>query len=136
MVKTTFFGSRTTGWGMNFSAIGESELAEVYQLNSIFLTLLQDAARRGQAVDGLPDRLLRRLSVQSGEVLENMARLPRCLFRLRVSPSAGEVSGRPADDWEAGRRAFAIVALCAAWKSSRRSNPHLPHLVRPCCATD
>ena len=111
------------GEAMDFGPVGEHELAEVAQLNDLFLTLVQSAVRERRPLPGLTNELRRLLRRADADGMEPLALAPRCLFEIDLPSSDSAPDVCPSDPWEAARRAFALAALFAAWKASRRSTP-------------
>lgn len=108
---------------MNFSAPGSDEMAEMYQLNGLFLRLIQQAAESGQTALGFPEDLLGQLATLDQGQLQRIAAVPRCLFALSVARDQNSpLTPAPPTVWESARRSFALAALYAAWTSVRRSS--------------
>lgn len=106
---------------MDFRAPGADEIAEVQQLNGLFLRLIQDAATGGQAALGLPPVLRKTVAGLDRGDLQHIAAAPRSLFALSFTPVT-EVYVVPSTPWEAARRAFALAALYGAWTAARYSS--------------
>lgn len=106
---------------MDFRAPGVNDIAEVQQLNGLFLRLIQEAAADGQAALGFPPALRGAAAGLDRGDLQRIAAAPRSLFALSLAPMT-EVSSAPANPWEAARRAFALAALYGAWTAARHSS--------------
>ena len=106
---------------VDFRAPGTDEIAEVQQLNGLFLRLIQEASVQGQAGLGLPPALRGDFAELDRSDLQRIAAAPRSLFALSLAP-ATEVAPVPGNPWEAARRAFALAALYGAWTAVRHSS--------------
>ena len=97
------------------------ELAEIRELNRLFLVLLQARARRGADCLGLTASVASAIGDASPAVIEGMAAFPRALFVLNLSAARAGTAGEARDDelgWS--RRALALTVLLTAWHMSRQ----------------
>lgn len=107
---------------VDFRAPGTDEMAEIHQLNGLFLRLIQQAAQTGQAQLGFPVGLLRPFAALDGAELQCIASVPRCVFSFSLDAAQPEWSSLPPSAWESGRRSFAQAALHGAWTAARYSS--------------
>jgi hypothetical protein len=107
---------------MNFRVPGTDEMAEIHQLNGLFLRLIQQAAQAGQAALGFPQELLKSFVSLDSAQLRCIATVPRCVFSLCLDVDPGQPSSLPLNAWESARRSFAQAALHGAWTSARYSS--------------
>lgn len=102
------------------AGLSETDLADLYELNLSFLSLVSRRARARVSCLGLGRwaSALVRLDDEHGQ---RLARLPRALFEVEIPPGAASASAESVpDSLEAQRRAFAAGALFAVWQLARR----------------
>lgn len=107
---------------VDFRAPGRDEMAEVHQLNGLFLRLLHQAAQAGRPVLGFPSALVGPLAALDGPTLQRIACVPRCLFAYSLDGGRTPAPVLPPNPWESARRAFAQAALHGAWIAARYSS--------------
>ncbi|MGD8323009.1 MAG: hypothetical protein PVF50_01490 [Gammaproteobacteria bacterium] len=107
----------------NNSPLDHLEL--VYEMNRLFLSFLQDRARRSFDCLGLPAPIAARLRSAGDAQLDRAAGVPHALFRLDLEP----VSAADAPLEYASSEAIALYALQSSLLLSARNlcrqNPHL-----------
>ena len=116
-----FRGILAGRFGLEFRAPRTDELAEVQQLNGLFLRLLQQAANNNEAVLGFPPSLRGPMARLGAGDLQQLAAAPRSLFSLAMEAPPGPMATVD-EAWESARRAFALAALHGAWTAARYSN--------------
>jgi hypothetical protein len=95
-------------------------LAEVSELNRLFLDYLRLLARERRSCFGLPRRVVRRLDEADDAMLDRIAALPTALFRLDLDrPRPSREPGLPACAHEQMRVSLALTVLSSAWHMVR-----------------
>lgn len=107
---------------VDFRVPGADEMAEIHQLNGLFLRLIQQAAQDGQATLGFPPELLSPLAALDRAQLQRIAAVPRCVFSFCLDSDPDRVPSLPLNTWESARRSFAQAALHGVWTAARYSS--------------
>jgi hypothetical protein len=104
------------------ATVGLEHLEPVHELNRSFLGFLQSPARVERDCLGLPATAYLPLREADGVLLDNAARFPRALFKVRCDASvgAGQVL-ETAGERDAWYHALALSILLAARYTSRQS---------------
>jgi len=97
-------------------------LAELFELNRLFLISLRSDLRNGDNSYALPAAAIRLVRRATSQTLEGLAGFPQALFDLDL----GELQGLGVDDQSAPRlepvaRALNLTILISAWNMSRQS---------------
>jgi hypothetical protein len=98
------------------------QLAQVHELNRLFLAYLHATSRADRDCLGLPERARASLRESSVESLAAIAEFPRALFELDLdeSPRVQAVDPLRGRD-EAMRHSLGLTILLCAWTVSRQS---------------
>ena len=100
----------------------QDELAEIRELNHLFLILLQRRARQGGQCLGLPASVSCRIRDASPAVIRGLSSFPRALFILNldcVEAPGGHVEVST-DSLSQARHALALTILLTAWNMTRQ----------------
>ena len=97
------------------------ELAEIRELNHLFLILLQRRARQGAECLGLPGPISRQIRDASPAVIHGLSMFPRALFILNLDcvEAAGSFVEVSTDNLSHTRHALALTILLTAWNMTR-----------------
>lgn len=100
--------------------IHSEALAQVHELNRLFLGSLKSRDARGLEHVRFPQSAARALKAAPDAQIESLAEFPRALFRLRIAEEAIVAPRRPDVDADA-RSILELTILFSAWSTCRDS---------------
>ena len=109
------------GREMRYPAPHRNELAEIRELNHLFLILLQRRARQGAGCLGLPAPISRQIRDATPAAIRGLSAFPRALFTLNLDciEAAGSVVEVSTDNLSHTHQALALTILLTAWNMTR-----------------
>jgi len=106
---------------MSSRSSGADHLAQVHELNRLFLTVLQSCVREKLDCFALPNGARSVLRSASGLLLDSIAEFPRALFQISLDDSAAGAYLAPKTRMETVRQSMNLTILLCAWTFSRQS---------------
>ncbi|MBN1240039.1 MAG: hypothetical protein JXB36_16165 [Gammaproteobacteria bacterium] len=97
-------------------------LAQVHELNRLYLRSLQSRKTAELAECGFPAGAVGALRAAGAQLIDALAEFPRALFDLKVSPPAANAPGPEAGC--SAREVLALTIVFCAWNVSRDSAYH------------